>query len=74
MIFKDIKRKDFRLSANEKLRSNIQTFLEFDSLFEARRYLHRRCKVDEEMHRKLNDSKSLPTGVRLHVGKENSDN
>ena len=74
MIFKDIKCKDFRLSANEKLRSNLQTFLEFDSLFEARRYLNRRCKVDEEMHRKLNDSKNLPTDVCLHVGKESSDN
>lgn len=73
MIFKDIQRKDFRLSANEKLRSNLQTFLEFNSLFEARRYLNRRCKVDEEIHRKLNDSKSLPTDIRLHVGKESSE-
>lgn len=74
MIFKDIERKDFRLSSNEKLRSNLQTFLEFESLLEARRYLNRRCKVDEETHRKLNDSKNLPTDVRLHIGKENSDN
>lgn len=74
MIFKDIERKDFRLSSNEKLRSNLQTFLEFESLLEARRYLNRRCKVDEETHQKLNDSKNLPTDVRLHIGKENSDN